>query len=137
MEILDKFFKKYAYRFDKGYPDMDNKEDVLLLESLLSEVLGSDFKIEENQPYPFSDDEVEQIKQDTGIDVEEVDTDAELDELLDRLKQNKYSSSQIRSIINKLDVFNNEEELTQILNIAQITDTTIGVNNISDVISTY
>lgn len=47
MDILDTFFKKYAYRFDKGYPDMDNKEDVLLLESLLSEVLGSDFKIEE------------------------------------------------------------------------------------------
>ena len=34
MDILDKFFKKFAYKFDKGYPDMNNSQDVLLLESL-------------------------------------------------------------------------------------------------------
>jgi len=137
MDILDTFFKKYAYRFDKGYPDMDNKEDVLLLESLLSKVLGSNFKIDENQLSLFPDNEVKQIKQDTGIDIGEVDTDAELTDLLDRLKQNKYSPSQIKSIINKLDVFNNEEELSQILTAAQVTDASIGVNAINDIISTY
>jgi hypothetical protein len=35
MNVLDKFFKKFAYKFDKGYPDMNNDQDVLLLESLL------------------------------------------------------------------------------------------------------
>ena len=35
MDALDLFFKKYSYKFDKGYPDMNNKQDVLLLESLL------------------------------------------------------------------------------------------------------
>jgi hypothetical protein len=43
MDILDKFFKKYSYKFPKGYPDMNNEQDVLLLESILSE-LGVDLK---------------------------------------------------------------------------------------------
>jgi len=34
MDIFDKFFKKFAYKFDKGYPDLNNSQDVLLLESL-------------------------------------------------------------------------------------------------------
>ena len=45
MDIFDKFFTKFAYKFDKGYPDMNNAQDVLLLESLLSEVLGEEFNI--------------------------------------------------------------------------------------------
>lgn len=35
MDIFDKFLKKYSYKFDKGYPDMNNSQDVLLLESIL------------------------------------------------------------------------------------------------------
>ena len=31
MDIFDKFFTKFAYKFDKGYPDMDNPSDVTLL----------------------------------------------------------------------------------------------------------
>jgi hypothetical protein len=38
MDVLDKFFKKYSYKFPKGYPDMNNKQDVLLLESILGEL---------------------------------------------------------------------------------------------------
>jgi len=37
MDVFDKFFTKFAYKFPKGYPDMDNPEDVLLLKSLLEE----------------------------------------------------------------------------------------------------
>ena len=47
MEVLDKFFSGYSYKFDKGYPDMNNTQDVLLLESLISEVLGEEFKLNE------------------------------------------------------------------------------------------
>jgi hypothetical protein len=43
MDVLDKFFKKYSYRFDKGYPDMNNEQDILLLETILNE-LGIDLK---------------------------------------------------------------------------------------------
>ena len=36
MKIFDQFFTKFSYKFDKGYPDMDNPTDVSLLESLIS-----------------------------------------------------------------------------------------------------
>jgi len=49
MNIFDKFFKKYAYKFDKGYPDMNNSQDVLLLESLL-ENLGIEIPLNEEVP---------------------------------------------------------------------------------------
>ena len=35
MKDFDLFFKKYSYKFPKGYPDMNNEQDVLLLESLV------------------------------------------------------------------------------------------------------
>jgi len=38
MDILDIFLNKYSYKFLKGYPDMNNEQDVLLMESLLSEL---------------------------------------------------------------------------------------------------
>jgi hypothetical protein len=47
MDVFDKFFRKFAYKFDKGYPDMKNEKDILLLESLLSEVIGEKIKINE------------------------------------------------------------------------------------------
>lgn len=40
MDIFDKFFKKYAYKFPKGYPDMNNEHDVILLNNIIQEVLG-------------------------------------------------------------------------------------------------
>lgn len=49
MDILDKFFKKFSYKFDKGYPDINNKQDVLLLESLL-EGLGIKVSLYEEVP---------------------------------------------------------------------------------------
>jgi len=38
MNVFDTFFKRYAYKFPKGYPDMKNEQDILLLESLLKEL---------------------------------------------------------------------------------------------------
>lgn len=49
MEVFDKFFRKYAYKFPKGYPDMNNKQDILLLESLL-EGLGVKVSLYEEVP---------------------------------------------------------------------------------------
>jgi hypothetical protein len=39
MNVFDKFFIKYGYKFPKGYPDMNNEQDILLLESLLNELV--------------------------------------------------------------------------------------------------
>jgi len=47
MNIFDKFFTKFAYKFDKGYPDMDNPTDVALLESLISKATNFKFKLNE------------------------------------------------------------------------------------------
>ena len=38
MDILDIFLNKYSYKFPKGYPDMNNEQDVLLMEGILSEL---------------------------------------------------------------------------------------------------
>ena len=34
MDSIDKFLKLYSYKFDKGYPDMNNERDILLLETI-------------------------------------------------------------------------------------------------------
>ena len=35
MGSIDKFLKLYSYKFNKGYPDMNDEQDILLLESIL------------------------------------------------------------------------------------------------------
>ena len=38
MDVLDKFFQKYSYKFPKGYPDMNNEQDINLLADLLENI---------------------------------------------------------------------------------------------------
>ena len=47
MDIFNKFFTKFAYKFPKGYPNMDNPNDVALLESLISEAIEQKFSLKE------------------------------------------------------------------------------------------
>ena len=47
MDVLDKFFIKYSYKFPKGYPDMNNEQDILLMEAILSEFLNKKFSLKE------------------------------------------------------------------------------------------
>ena len=49
MDIFDKFFTKFAYKFDKGYPDMDSPTDVSLLESLFEQI-GVEITLKEEVP---------------------------------------------------------------------------------------
>ena len=46
MDVLDKFFTKYSYKFPKGYPDLKDKQDILLMESILEE-LGVKVRVNE------------------------------------------------------------------------------------------
>ena len=48
MKIFDQFFTKFSYKFDKGYPDMDNPTDVALLESYIKD-LGINFLFENSE----------------------------------------------------------------------------------------
>ena len=46
MDIFDKFFKKFSYKFPKGYPDINDAQDVLLLETFISEIIGESVILE-------------------------------------------------------------------------------------------
>jgi hypothetical protein len=50
MDVFDKFFVKFGYKFPKGYPDMNNEQDVLLLENILLE-LGIELDEDEEKGY--------------------------------------------------------------------------------------
>ena len=41
MDILEKFIRKVAYKFPKGYPDINNPEDKALLESIVQKLTGN------------------------------------------------------------------------------------------------
>ena len=45
MDPITKYLNGIAYKFPKGYPDMNNDQDVLLLETMLSEFLGEKFSL--------------------------------------------------------------------------------------------
>ena len=46
MNQFDKFLNDNAWRFPKGYPDMNNDQDVFLIESLI-QGLGIDFRFDQ------------------------------------------------------------------------------------------
>ena len=112
MDALDLFFKKYSYKFDKGYPDMNNNQDVLLLESLLNK-LGVKIKLFEEVNFgvlknlsnpSLSDDTLKKIQSGEifNIDVENV-----LFPSGGKGKtyggKSKYTLSDLRAIINEFD----------------------------------
>ncbi len=49
MKVFDQFFKKFAYKFPKGYPDMGNPTDIALLESLFEQI-GVEISLTEEVP---------------------------------------------------------------------------------------
>ena len=48
MDNITKYLNRIAYKFPKGYPDMNNDQDVLLLETLVSELLGEEIILEKS-----------------------------------------------------------------------------------------
>lgn len=60
MDLILKFLNKIAYKFPKGYPDLNNKQDILLLESILEDLVGEAFSV-----FPTTEDEIsnEKIKE--------------------------------------------------------------------------
>ena len=57
MDNITKYLNRIAYKFPKGYPDMDNAQDVLLLETLLDQLILFEFEDKGNIP-----DDIEQIR---------------------------------------------------------------------------
>ena len=66
MDIFEKIIRENCWKFDKGYPD--SQEDIDYLKTLIEQQLSL-----------FSDEELaDMVKKDTGIDVEDIDNEAEL-----------------------------------------------------------
>ena len=66
MDIVEKIIRDNCWKFDKGYPD--SQEDINYLKTLIEQQLSL-----------FSDKELaDMVKQDTGVDVEDIDKEAEL-----------------------------------------------------------
>ena len=38
MDVIEKFLHEVSWKFDKGYPDITNEQDILMLERLLKEI---------------------------------------------------------------------------------------------------
>jgi hypothetical protein len=51
MDTLEKFLHSIAYKFPKGYPDMKNDQDILILENEFKKI-GIDLKELKNKPQP-------------------------------------------------------------------------------------
>ena len=59
MDVFDKILKEHSWKFPKGYPDMDSKEDRTLLENIINGYLT-----EAEEDVEIADDkEVLDIKQ--------------------------------------------------------------------------
>jgi hypothetical protein len=109
---FDIFFKKFAYKFSKGYPDMKDKHDRILLESLLNE-LGVKIKLFEEVNFgvlknlskpSLSDDILKKIQsgETFNIDVENV-LFASGGKGKTYGGKSKYTLSDLRTIINEFD----------------------------------
>tara|TARA_R100001509_G_scaffold122706_1_gene76557 strand:- start:1493 stop:3022 length:1530 start_codon:yes stop_codon:yes gene_type:complete len=114
MNILDKFFTKFAYKFPKGYPDLKNSNDVLLLESLISKLVEEKFKLFEDTFYDvvggnkLEDDIFVKLNagEDFDVNVEDVifvrgSGKSYTPQSTD--KKNNYTLSDIRKIIDEFD----------------------------------
>ena len=69
MDVFDKFFERYSYKFPKGYPDFTNKQDILILENILNEIGLFEVTDEDSKDLP---DVIIQLKSDiqaiSGLD---------------------------------------------------------------------
>ena len=55
MDSIDKFLKLYSYKFSKGYPDINNEQDILLLENILDNIIIAEFEDSGDIPTEIED----------------------------------------------------------------------------------
>ena len=107
MDIIEKFLRKVSYKFPKGYPDINDEQDISLIENLLSN-LGVDFKFD-SLIFEITD---RQISKNTKLAIDYIikNTDKGFKTQSDTQRlgnPNKVSSDDFKVIINKL--FNPED----------------------------
>jgi hypothetical protein len=68
MDILEKLLNKVSYKFPKGYLDINNKNDVMLLEKLLKKI-GIDLQEEKNRDKDYDSEIINLLKSISDEDV--------------------------------------------------------------------
>lgn len=61
MDLLKNFLNQISYKFPKGYPDINNKNDVMLLEKLLKKI-GIDLQEEKNKDKDYDEEIMSLLK---------------------------------------------------------------------------
>ena len=111
MDNITKYLNRIAYKFPKGYPDMNNDQDVLLLETMVSEILGEKFNLEETALTPS------ELSKDATFG--RGDKKPRIEILIDLIQNNKELELNDGSMF---IVDNTEEVLSQLKDKTQITN---------------
>tara|TARA_R110002020_G_scaffold401074_1_gene611323 strand:- start:117 stop:1325 length:1209 start_codon:yes stop_codon:yes gene_type:complete len=102
MDIITKYLNNIAYKFPKGYPDMNNPKDKAML-----------FELIEQQLDLFSDEELDKltikVKDKTGVDLDKVDKSTK-NQILDIIGNDELSNDEIKRIKNLVSGFKYEED---------------------------
>ena len=111
MDPITKYLHRIAYKFPKGYPDVNNPEEKAMLISLVEQQLSL-----------FSDEELAaMIKKDTGVDIENIDNETELKDVFNKMspelkKRLKIDSPEkLQVAINKVLNVRSSDPVLQIL----------------------
>lgn len=102
MDPITKYLNSIAYKFPKGYPDMNDSKDKTMLFELIEQQLGL-----------FSDEELDKltvkIKDKTGVDLDKVDKSTK-NQILDIIGDDELSNDEIKRIKNLVSGFKYEED---------------------------
>ena len=107
MDILDKFFKKFSYKFPKGYPDINDAQDMLMLETFISEVIGEKFSLGETALTPSVLNNVATLSRNNKV--------PRIDILADKIANDQaleLDKGGIFTVVNKQEVLNQLKDWT-------------------------
>ena len=118
MVNIDTLVNEWAYRCEKGYPDMDSPSDLRLLKVILKE---QGISLPEQQLSLFSEDQmVQMIKKDTGIDIRTIDSEKELERVFNKISPEVAEKLEINTPEGKREALNmvlNKRAKSKILDI--------------------
>jgi hypothetical protein len=138
MNIFDQFLNSISYKFDKGYPDMKNPKDIVLLRKSIVEVLGLT-KEEENYDDQIlkllaglSDDEAKKkvITYLSKVNKKEDKNDDKLEEnIVKHFKEKNIEGSVVDSILFRLTKTSQLQQFSDYLDKPTVTHSDLLKNN--------
>jgi hypothetical protein len=139
MNIFEQFLNKISYKFDKGYPDMKNPKDIVLIKKSISEVLGLTEEEEENYDdqilnllATLSDNEAKKrvIAYLSKFNKKENKEDDKLEEnIIRHYKEKNIEGDVVDSILYKLNKINQLQQFSDYLDNPTVTHSDLLKNN--------